>query len=676
MKKLFNVLLMALFTVSLAVTEKNVFATAPDFFADFSKKDTDLMPLLDRYFKLPELAFDVGSYIKLSNELFGRLPLPYSQVFSQELLPCRYPDAVISRDELFKTLIEFKKTYAIKPKKHIKKLSVNSHSKIVFIGDLHGNVQAFSRLLCKLLKDGFIDRNFNILDREKNYIVFLGDFVDYGLTGVDTLALAMKLRIQNPANVFLCRGNHEEEICRDQRNLMFNFGLELQARYGKPGLIDGTLDLALLHAYEFMPVGLFIGIRDNQEAGFIQCCHGGLGYDIEKEIQALCAQEDAVCYLEKNSRGEEKGHALRWGDFSGLPQEGGMSIDHGRGARFGIEGEHGVKAYGARLNIRYVFRGHQDRHHAVKHLLLGVDEPECLIPHAQASKDCLRTEPFALWLSSAALETVEDFNKKVFLLEELPHFIAPVFTFSNASSAKSSYDEGFGILTVGPAWEKSTLQNYIFRPDIFKMRACVFDPGVDFHTYFSSEVSRANQWQIAAMVMLLPHYTFVDSQGNPHVYLEQPRNLTRIIDFFRCNESTGAEELSHSRSILEIICELKKINFDAYRDFYNRFKKAEDIVIPGIDAALNISLSPRVETSVSAGAGCALGAPLAPQDPSGRSSAHVGNRLASMPPVVAADGDSLALSSPSDSDDEEWFSCGEDGSNSDDDVAVVGPVAA
>ena len=46
-----------------------------------------------------------------------------------------------------------------------------------------------------------------VLDNQK--VLFLGDYVDRGLYGIEVMAYLFALKVHSPANVFLLRGNHE-----------------------------------------------------------------------------------------------------------------------------------------------------------------------------------------------------------------------------------------------------------------------------------------------------------------------------------------------------------------------------------------------------------------------------------------------------------------------------------
>jgi hypothetical protein len=508
----------------------------------FVDPDANMVPCLEKYLQEPEWCGDSASYDHFSSRIYG------------VMLSLQYPRQIISYESYKELVRGFSATYAsagMPPGKHIAKISVEPDSKIVFFGDLHGDIQALSRMLCKLLHEGFIDAQFRIID-PKNRIIFLGDFVDYGRYGADTFALAMKLRIQNPRQVFLCRGNHEDEITyHSHAGPSNNFGKELFHRYGSLG---NKLGRRILGAFELLPLAIFIEFTAQPEKGFIQCCHGALGDDIETEIQTLLTTPGLshVSLIAEDSSEVKGGRNLQWGDFTGLPlPEGdGAGVVEGRGGLFAIDGEKGVNGYFAKHNIKALMRGHQDLCSSYKNLVAGIKDPICLAPHRSSEKEALADARYATWLR-VHVPTLEALNAKWFILQELPEFISPVFTFSNASSSKFNFDEGYGMFEVSESWELSRLRPYIFRPEIFKIRYEMFKGAENF---------------ALASVLLLPHYTYIDGDGNPTVYLEEPETFKKLF-------AKPAVSMARLRvGITEAM----------FNSFYSRFKKSDGVPRAGI----------------------------------------------------------------------------------------------
>lgn len=72
---------------------------------------------------------------------------------------------------------------------------------MIIIGDIHGQYFDFLKVLSQL-------GNSIINDRIKDYILFLGDYVDRGANSIEVMTIIMALKVNNPKNVILLRGNH------------------------------------------------------------------------------------------------------------------------------------------------------------------------------------------------------------------------------------------------------------------------------------------------------------------------------------------------------------------------------------------------------------------------------------------------------------------------------------
>ena len=77
--------------------------------------------------------------------------------------------------------------------------------KIVIIGDIHGDLKSFFKILCNIDFEEFLaDPN--------NKVIFLGDYIDRGSSSIEVLYSICYLKQKYPNSVILMRGNHEAPI--------------------------------------------------------------------------------------------------------------------------------------------------------------------------------------------------------------------------------------------------------------------------------------------------------------------------------------------------------------------------------------------------------------------------------------------------------------------------------
>jgi hypothetical protein len=146
------------------------------------------------------------------------------------------------------------------------KLSVPEGSQVFFHGDFHGDVQSFITALEWLNEQKYLD-GYRIVPRNF-YMLFLGDYTDRGLFGVEVLYTLLQLKLANPDRVFMSRGNHEDV------SLLARYGFLQEGRY-KYG---AEFDIAkIARAYDFLPVVIYLEGGTN----VLQCNHGGMepGYN-------------------------------------------------------------------------------------------------------------------------------------------------------------------------------------------------------------------------------------------------------------------------------------------------------------------------------------------------------------------------------------------------------------
>ncbi len=166
---------------------------------------------------------------------------------------------------------------------YILKKTIRKGSDICFVGDIHGSVHSLIRIIWTLIARGYINENLQINDRSF-HLVFLGDYIDSGRYNLLTLALLLKLRNNNPNNVVLIRGNHEQALldgCLGDRELAIEIGIEPISDTEKRSLYTHCQEV-----FSRLPVTFFFTLTG---MGHIRCCHGGYFSDQ--------AEENVICWL-------------------------------------------------------------------------------------------------------------------------------------------------------------------------------------------------------------------------------------------------------------------------------------------------------------------------------------------------------------------------------------------
>lgn len=340
---------------------------------------------------------------------------------------------------------------------YIQKLMLPVGAEVIVFGDLHGSMHAFARMLLKLVDTGYLDQHLRLV-KPNTYMMFLGDFTDYGFDGVGTLWTAFYLRAVNPSRVFLCRGNHEDRCLNEHPR--FNFAGEVRSKYElsqAKNMLNAVYDL-----YEYLPFAIFLCIEGSTKFGYAQCCHGGIEPRACETIRRLLTDKKAFFAKLPAASFVDGCTGLNWSDGTGYdhvplhaPSPRGVGV---------VSSIDGLREYMDDLSIELFLRGHQDCDNSFKMLMRGVKDPAYFFTRNQNvlgemsplknQIEQLITDPMALYTSG-------------FRLADLPKnkdgkwVIAPFITVTNASAAKMNDDEGFCILTLGKTWAESTVRAYV-----------------------------------------------------------------------------------------------------------------------------------------------------------------------------------------------------------------------
>ncbi|KAK0429077.1 hypothetical protein QR680_011174 [Steinernema hermaphroditum] len=134
---------------------------------------------------------------------------------------------------------------------------------ITICGDIHGQIRDLRVVLNKCG------------DPSNTNYLFLGDYVDRGTEGLETIVLLLCLKIRYPNKVFLLRGNHEDASI----TVCYGFFDECLKKYGKLG---HSIWKMFTTTFTYMPIAALID-------GKVFCAHGGLSPYLEnfEQIEEL-----------------------------------------------------------------------------------------------------------------------------------------------------------------------------------------------------------------------------------------------------------------------------------------------------------------------------------------------------------------------------------------------------
>ncbi len=131
-------------------------------------------------------------------------------------------------------------------------------NRVVFVGDTHTAVDVTQTVLDKYYDDS-------------DLVVFLGDYVDRGTTGVENLRMIMSRLVEDPGRVIMLRGNHESPLT----NPYYGFLEEVTSKLGEEGY-DRFKEF-----FQAMPYAVVVNDY--------LCVHGGIpmGLDHVSQIAGL-----------------------------------------------------------------------------------------------------------------------------------------------------------------------------------------------------------------------------------------------------------------------------------------------------------------------------------------------------------------------------------------------------
>jgi protein phosphatase len=285
--------------------------------------------------------------------------------------------------------------------------------KYIVFGDIHGSVHSLTRSLLRFQTKKILN-GFKL--KEEYNIVFLGDLVDKGQYGYETLYLVLRLKKENPKNVYVIRGNHDSSV---SLNRYTGFKYQLSE------ISEESSYKYILNCISRFPAAIFF--RSNNT--FIQMCHGGFaeGFDTSKLSVGLSTKSGACPLGQRNTISSQEEEDFQWSDFGGDSPKPIPNIARNAGKVWSSEA---LIEYTKKNNISLLLRGHQDKNANFKifttsnKLTNNLEKMELSLPK--------RGEIYAI--------KITDFDNKNY---------NNVFTFTTATQPYDITSDGYGILTIG-----------------------------------------------------------------------------------------------------------------------------------------------------------------------------------------------------------------------------------
>ncbi len=155
-------------------------------------------------------------------------------------------------------------------KGYLEKHDLPEGERVAVIGDIHGDGLRLDLTLKALQSRGLLDENFHCTKGSR--LVFLGDYLDKGKNNLKVLELLASLKLENPNQVHLLRGNHEDLATSEKKLPEYTKNdpgyKTYRANPEKKELLNSF--------FESLPVTVYLGASDgtSTQRQYVQYSHG------------------------------------------------------------------------------------------------------------------------------------------------------------------------------------------------------------------------------------------------------------------------------------------------------------------------------------------------------------------------------------------------------------------
>ena len=146
---------------------------------------------------------------------------------------------------------------------YAQKIDLPPNTQIFVRADLHGNLNQLIENLMILQFDGFLDEDFKCKSNFR--MIFLGDYCDRNPYNLPVLQLLMALKMENPRQVILIRGNHEDlptNLYHLNSSNSHSYGFRPDVHFANFFFKNDSNRQALTNFYQTLPLALYVSESD------------------------------------------------------------------------------------------------------------------------------------------------------------------------------------------------------------------------------------------------------------------------------------------------------------------------------------------------------------------------------------------------------------------------------
>jgi hypothetical protein len=248
----------------------------------------------------------------------------------------------------------------------IKVISPTTEEKYIIVGDLHGSLGTFIRLMYRWRKLGLMNENGKVTDTYN--IVFLGDICDRGVWGYEICIILFYLFLANNKDgknkIYLNRGNHEEQNVNIVYGLQKDFSKIFDR--SKSEVITENF-FKINDVFKLMHSALVI-TNPYDKSKFAYLTHGGYPLVGDNCETAVVAIPKASRIVDNSRISQGSNNTVRWNDYHGHNES---SSSYGRACKIGADMIYSAQKQGCQFTVR----AHQDTENNTKLLIKGHGGP-------------------------------------------------------------------------------------------------------------------------------------------------------------------------------------------------------------------------------------------------------------------------------------------------------------